>query len=212
MFTDTIIRGRWIALGGEFERTRTWLESASSDFEREARLANVQEQFRRHAEVMNKISSISSSNRSAVVHVDAITNVGLPRNHRFTGRAAVLALLHSELTPSFQEEDISLRVPCSCVIHAIGGMGKTETALEYTYRYRHCYTHVFWLRAQTGATLLESFLEVFIKLGLDEKGADPGKKVQAGLHWFQTTSKCPPERCVFDHSGLQSVSMALSLR
>lgn len=129
------MRGRWLTLGGEFERTRTWLDSASSDFEREARLADVQEQFRRHTEVMTKISSMSFSSGSALVHVDAVTNVGLPRNDRFTGRAAVLAFLHSELTPSFQEDDISLRVRCSCVIHAIGGMGKTETALEYTYRY-----------------------------------------------------------------------------
>lgn len=185
------MRGRWATLSGEFERTRTWLNSASSEFEKEAQLADVQEQFRRHAEVLTKIGSMSSSGGSTLVHVDPVTNIGLPRNDRFTGRVAVLALLHSELAPSFQEEDITLRVRCSCVIHAIGGMGKTETALEYTYRYRHCYTHVFWLRAQTSATLLESFLEVVAKLGLDEKGADPEKKVQAGLHWFQTTSKYP---------------------
>lgn len=127
-------------------------------------------------------------------YVEPVTNVGLPRNERFTGRVAVLALLHSELSPSFQGDDISLRTRCSCLIHAIGGMGKTETALEYTYRYRHCYTHVFWLRAQTPTTLLESFLEVVTKLGLDEKGADPDKKVQVGLNWFQTTSKCPQPR------------------
>lgn len=107
---------------------------------------------------------------------------------RFVGREAVLALLHSELIPSFMESDISLRAQCSCVIHAIGGMGKTETILEYTYRYRQCYTHIFWLRAQIGATLLESFLEIVAKLDLDEKGTDPEKRVQAGLHWFQTTS------------------------
>jgi|SRR5579862_6327824 len=191
MSTATVMRGRWGVLSGEFERTRTWLNSASSEFEREARLADVQEQFKRHAEVMTKINSISSSGRSTLAHVDPVTNIGLPRNDRFTGRADVLALLHSELAPSFGGEDVSLRVRCSCVIHAIGGMGKTETALEYTYRYRHCYTHVFWLRAQTSATLLESFLEVVTKLGLDEKSADPEKKVQVGLHWFQTTSKYP---------------------
>lgn len=50
--------------------------------------------------------------------------------------------------PSLQE-DFYLRLRSSCVIHAIGDMGTTEHALEYTCRYRHCYPHVFSLHAQS---------------------------------------------------------------
>ena len=97
-----------------------------SDFEKEAQLADVQEQVKRHVEVMSKIGSMSSPDGSTLVYTDSITNIGLPRNHRFVGRVAVVALLNSELAPSFQDKDISLRAHCSCVIHATGGMGKTR--------------------------------------------------------------------------------------
>lgn len=174
------MRTKWLTLAAECEQTKAWLDSASTDFEKEARLADVQEQTRRHLEVMTKISSINISSETASIHQDPVTNVVIARNDRFKGRMAVLAQLHSELTPNFQDKVVSSRVCCSCGIDAIGGTGKTETALEYSYRYRYCYSHVFWLRAQTGTMLLESFLEVSAKLNLDEKGTAP-KKIQAVL-------------------------------
>lgn len=181
-----MLRGRWLNLTAEFEQMKDWLKSASTEFEREARMADVQEQFRRHREVLAKIDSLSSPTES---RMSPGTNVRIPRNDRFTGRADTLTLLHAELSPSFQADNVSLRARCSCTIHAIGGMGKTETALEYTYRYGHCYTHVFWLRAQTNTSLLESFMEVVSELNLDVTEASSDKKVQAGLTWLQTTSK-----------------------
>ncbi|KAK2593959.1 hypothetical protein QQS21_008318 [Conoideocrella luteorostrata] len=180
-----MLQGKWSSVRAEFERTKDELKTVGTEFEKEARLADAQEQFRRHAEVLAKIDSMSSTSD---ICVDPVTNVRIPRNDRFTGRAAILALLHSELTPSFQGDDLSARTRCSCTLHAIGGMGKTETALEYIYRYGHCYTHVFWLRAQTNASLLESFLEIVTELRLDETGASSDKKVQAGLNWLQTTT------------------------
>lgn len=99
--TAAMMRGRWAALNYELEQTRIWLHSASSDFEKEAQLADVQEQVKRQVEVMSKIGSMSSPDGSTLVYTDSITNVGLPRNHRFVRRVAVLALLHSELAPSF---------------------------------------------------------------------------------------------------------------
>ena len=45
----------------------------------------------------------------------------------------------------------------SCVIHGIGGVGKTQVALEYTYRYREYYAYIFWVRAETGVELSTSF-------------------------------------------------------
>ena len=184
---DAMMQGRWAAFDKEFMQTKERLNFANSEFEKEVRLADVQEQSRRHAELLTNIRSISSG--SITTTKDMVTNVTLPRNERFTGRDSVLALLHSELAPSVQEE-LTLRARCSCVIHAVGGMGKTEIALEYTYRYGYCYSHVFWLRAQTASVLLDSFLDVVDKLDLGVKGMDPDKRVRLGLEWFQTTSRC----------------------
>ncbi|KAF2972232.1 hypothetical protein GQX73_g1280 [Xylaria multiplex] len=45
----------------------------------------------------------------------------------------------------------------SCVIHGIGGVGKTQVALEYTYRHREDYSYIFWVRAESSVELSTSF-------------------------------------------------------
>jgi hypothetical protein len=119
---------------------------------------------------------------------DPVTNIMPPRNVMFTGRSDVLSQLHRILEPSLNNA-IDKRSRSSCVIHGIGGMGKTQTALEYTYRYRELYSHIFWLHAELNATLLDSFLESTGKLPLELKGHDESKKIKLGLEWFQSTSK-----------------------
>lgn len=180
-----VLRGRWLSLSSEFKQTKEWLNTATSEFEKEARLADVQEQLRRHGELMARIGGTQAA--KADDYIDPVTNINLPRNEKFAGRDDVLMQLHSQLTASFQGE-ISERIRCSTVVCAVGGMGKTETALEYAYRYMHCYTHVFWIRAQTPETLISSFLDTAAKLHLEVPGADSDKKVQAVIDWFQVTS------------------------
>ncbi|KAJ8131313.1 hypothetical protein O1611_g2311 [Lasiodiplodia mahajangana] len=94
-----------------------------------------------------------------------VTNITLPRNAKFTGRDDILVNLHSILRLGI-EGDLDDRRSYSCLVHATGGMGKTETALEYTFRLRGSYKYIFWLRSQTEELLLASFLEVVSILGL----------------------------------------------
>ena len=77
----------------------------------------------------------------------------------------------------------------SCVIHGLGGMRNSEIVLEYTYRYRSWYTHIFWLHTQTDATLTDSFVAVTKKLGFDREGVTLEKKVESCLAWFESPGK-----------------------
>ncbi|KAE8440608.1 hypothetical protein EG329_007027 [Mollisiaceae sp. DMI_Dod_QoI] len=162
---DVLMQGKWASFDNEFQRTRERLNFASSEFDKESRLADVQEQSKRHKEILSQLRTMSTGS-NASSHGTFCTNVTLPRNERFVGRDGILAQIHSDLTPSL-DTDFSLRTRCSTVVHAVGWMGKIETVLEYTYRYQHSYSHIFWLRAQTRSGLLDSFLEVIEKLGLD---------------------------------------------
>jgi transcriptional regulator with XRE-family HTH domain len=74
------------------------------------------------------------------------------RNPFFTGRQEVLQQLHILL---FEEQNV---ISCrSCALSGLGGMGKTQTAIEYAYRYAQDYAAVLWANAETEESLLESF-------------------------------------------------------
>ena len=178
MVVDALIRIQWSSFSADLRSSIDRLAITNDEFEKEVRLADVQEQAKRHKEVMTVLLPRS-----------LVTNINLPRNKNFIGRDSILALLHSVLEPSLKR-DMGDPAACSCLIHAIGGMGKTETALEYTYRFRHHYAYVFWLRSQTEQLLLDSILEVVSILGLvKEEGLAVSKKVQICLQWFQSIGK-----------------------
>jgi len=42
------------------------------------------------------------------------------------------------------------------VLHGLGGMGKSSIALEYSFRYSHLYTAVFWVDVTNGTSLSRS--------------------------------------------------------
>ncbi|KAK0628901.1 pfs domain-containing protein [Bombardia bombarda] len=174
----TFFRMQWPSFSAELKESIKRLDKAKTEFEKEAQLAEVQKQSKRHEEVMTAFRSN-----------EKVTNMILPRNERFTGRDGVLEELHHILEPSFQG-DLDGQTACSCLIHATAGMGKTETAVEYAYRFRGCYHYIFWLQAQTEEVLINSLLEVASILGLGKEAdlATSGK-IQICLNWLRTTDK-----------------------
>ncbi|TDB91112.1 tetratricopeptide repeat protein [Actinomadura sp. KC216] len=65
-----------------------------------------------------------------------------PRNRNFTGREELLATLREGITGR-----MTAVVPQPHALHGLGGVGKTLTAVEYVYRYRHTYDVVWWIPA-----------------------------------------------------------------
>jgi len=81
----------------------------------------------------------------------SIWNVPYTRNVNFTGRESILRELHD----GFLSGDPLRRVQA---IHGLGGVGKTQVAMEYAYRHRDEYPIVWWVRAEEPATMLEDFV------------------------------------------------------
>ncbi|KAI0115492.1 hypothetical protein GGR51DRAFT_409380 [Nemania sp. FL0031] len=82
------------------------------------------------------------------------STVLLPRNKQFFGLTKQLELLHEYIGQ--KSENVPKR-QTSCMLHGIGGSGKTSLALEYTYRYRSSFKHVFWVSAEHIEKLEDSF-------------------------------------------------------
>jgi transcriptional regulator with XRE-family HTH domain len=88
-------------------------------------------------------------------------NVPFPRNPFFTGRDDLLNSLHNQLS-----NDHAAALTQSLAITGLGGIGKTQTATEYAYRYREEYQSVFWVRAASRDTLIADFVALAELLAL----------------------------------------------
>ncbi|HEV2655424.1 MAG TPA: hypothetical protein VGT82_10710, partial [Ktedonobacteraceae bacterium] len=71
------------------------------------------------------------------------------RNPFFTGREQVLSDLHAMLLAS-----ASAALVQPPAISGLGGIGKTQTAIEYAYRYQAEYSAVLWMQASSRETLI----------------------------------------------------------
>lgn len=111
-------------------------------------------------------------------------NVPYRRNIFFTGREDILAHLHDAFLAEQQPTTpIALAQPHA--ISGLGGIGKTQTAIEYAHRYRDHYRAVFWARADSYDLLVTDFLSIAILLHLPERNdQEQSKVVAAVLRWF----------------------------
>lgn len=107
----------------------------------------------------------------------------VPRRHNafFTGRAAVL----QQLATDFQVEHGVEAVPLQAIT-GLAGMGKTQTAAEYAYRFRENYRRVLWVHAQTRESLILGFQTIAGLLKLPQEHLeDPAVLLQAVKEWFK---------------------------
>jgi len=110
-----------------------------------------------------------------------VWNVPYGRNSFFTGREEALERLRAALTA--HTHTVAITQPQA--ISGLGGIGKTQLAIEYAYRYRADYAAVLWVRAESVDLLISDFLAIAVLLGLPEQNEqDQRKIVNAVLRWF----------------------------
>ncbi|MEU3456589.1 FxSxx-COOH system tetratricopeptide repeat protein [Micromonospora sp. NPDC006766] len=98
------------------------------------------------------------------------------RNVRFTGRERLLLTLREKLKTAARE-----RVPVA--LRGGAGIGKTQLAAEYAYRFRGAYDIVWWVDADPPQFVDVRFADLGRRLGLPEQPSVP-ENTQAVRDWL----------------------------
>ncbi|KAF5011182.1 hypothetical protein FDECE_2668 [Fusarium decemcellulare] len=99
------------------------------------------------------------------------------RNKDFFGRQDLLKDLDDCLLPSkdllVSSQPDRFRVGVLC---GLGGMGKTETAIEYAYTRRDAFDAIFWVHAEDESSVETGIAKIAVRLGIQDPN-DPGNNV-----------------------------------
>jgi tetratricopeptide (TPR) repeat protein len=120
-------------------------------------------------------------------------NVPHTRNPHFTGRSEELQKLREQLVASGTAGLSQVQA-----ISGLGGIGKTQTALEYAHRHRKDYSAAFWVQADTDGQIRSGFINIARNLNLQQKDeADQNIIVNAAKCWLDTH---PDWLLIFDNA------------
>jgi Tetratricopeptide repeat/TIR domain len=115
------------------------------------------------------------------------------RNPYFTGRSELLRDLRRQLSG-----DWTAVLPHQ--LQGIGGVGKTQLAIEYAYRFAPDYDLVWWVPAEEVATARHSLAELARYLDLAGPGAEPEALVRAALNALRTGRPYRRWLIIFDNA------------
>lgn len=95
-----------------------------------------------------------------------------PNNPNFTGREELLTQVHQQLLTG----DTSAVLPHT--LHGMGGVGKSQIAIEYVYRHASEYDVIWWIPSEQPTMILTALTELAHRLGLNV-GTEANRAVPA---------------------------------
>jgi anion-transporting ArsA/GET3 family ATPase len=181
----------WVDFRNDFSRTTLRIKRMSSAVESQADVVRMQKDEARFKEVLELLSSIKHTESRPQTRYN---NIPFPSNPKFSGRKDVLEVVHQALDP--QTISSSLK---SMALFGMGGVGKTQIALQYAYQAVNQFDIVLWVAAENEISISQSFRAIAEGLELlrtDDETKDSAAAMLKVKNWLVTTRgslPVPPE-------------------
>jgi MinD-like ATPase involved in chromosome partitioning or flagellar assembly len=114
------------------------------------------------------------------------------RNENFTGRAELLETLRDQLLEGGSAALLQ-------VLHGLGGVGKTQIALEYAHRFKSDYDIVWWIPSEEPNRVTQLLADLAIALGVRSQSANVEDAARAVLDLLRAGGPGKRALLVFDN-------------
>ena len=109
---------------------------------------------------------------------ERLWNIPSARNPLFTGRENILTRLND-----------ALKTSKTAALSGLGGIGKTQTAVEFAYQFRNDYDPILWVKAESLESINSDFVTIAHLLNLPEKQEQEQHLIiEAVKRWFKNHS------------------------
>ncbi|KAE8136798.1 hypothetical protein BDV38DRAFT_283736 [Aspergillus pseudotamarii] len=166
------------------QKAKQDIDGIVRNFEREAHVGVCEEVVTEVNKIQEQSPLIPTSNYAQKPFI-----VPYSQNTIFVGRTKELEDIHKQL----KTNPNGLEHRNVCIVYSMGGVGKTQFAIQYTYQFKSEYDYIFWLDASDETTLSRDFAAIARRTGQSDRDpAEPQSlpiEVSKAKRWLEETSR-----------------------
>ncbi|RYP89134.1 hypothetical protein DL769_000182 [Monosporascus sp. CRB-8-3] len=177
-------KNAWQTFRNDFSRTIMRIKRMSSTVESEADLARMRKDETQYKEVLELLHAMKMNDTDGSKRI-RYNNIPFAANTKFSGREDILDAIGKSLDPETAAPTLK-----SMALFGMGGVGKTQIAIEYAYRNLEKFDVVLWIAADNAIVIGQSYRTVAGGLGLlgsEEEIKDAAAAIYKMKHWLATT-------------------------
>ena len=154
----------------DFSKRETKIKSLTTKVRQEVDLAHMQSVQHQLENIENVVGELRDA-QPLQTSSSTIRIIPHSRNERFFGRSLVLKKMDEILLPALADCNQHM-----FALHGLGGSGKTQIALEYTYSRSQHYNIIIWILASSSEKIDQGFKQAAEQFGMNPKQSnDPGQ-------------------------------------
>ncbi|KAF4984957.1 hypothetical protein FDECE_16948 [Fusarium decemcellulare] len=177
-------KNAWQTFRNDFSRTNMRIKRMSSTVESEADLARMRKDETHYKEVVELLQAMKVKDTDDSKRV-RYNNIPFATNTKFSGREDVLNSIDTSLVP-----ETAASTPKSIALFGMGGVGKTQIAIQYAFLNMDKFDVILWIAADNAIAIGQSFRTIADGLGLldsDEETKDTAAAIYKVKNWLATS-------------------------